>query len=66
MGYYPQQIKQANLTNPSYPQFGARTDNQDAAARIRQLLSGMGISGTVSPILSPYSNGSVSISAGAY
>jgi hypothetical protein len=66
MGYYPQQIKQANLANPSYPQFDARSDNQDAAFRLRRLLSGMGITGSVSPVLSPYSNGSVGISAGVY
>ena len=66
MGYYPQQIRQANLANPSYPQFGMETDNQDAAGRLRQLLSGMGISGTVTPILSPYSNNSISISAGTF
>ena len=64
MGYYPQQIKEANLTNPSYPDFGARSDSQDALYRLRQLMSGAGISGSVSPVINTFGQNQISISAG--
>jgi hypothetical protein len=40
MGYYPQQIKQANLANPSYPVFGSGEDRQDALYKLRALMAG--------------------------
>lgn len=64
MGYYPQQIKEANLTNPSYPDFSARNDNQDVLYRLRQLMSGSGISGTVSPVVNTFGRNQISVSAG--
>ena len=49
MGYYPQQIREANLSNPSYPNFGfeSQVSNID---RIRALISRIGINGNVSAI----------------
>ena len=64
MGYYPQQIKEANLSNPSYPDFSARSDNQDVLYRLRQLMSGSGISGTVSPVVNTFGRNQISVSAG--
>ena len=64
MGYYPQQIKEANLTNPSYPIFGMRSDNQDALYRLRSIMSGAGISGTITPVINPFGQNQISIYAG--
>jgi len=64
MGYYPQQIKEANLTNPSYPDFSSGTNNQDTLYRLRQLMSGSGISGSVSPVINTFGRNQVSISSG--
>jgi hypothetical protein len=64
MGYYPQQIKEANLSNPSYPDFSARSGNQDVLYRLRQLMSGSGISGTVSPVVNTFGRNQISVSAG--
>lgn len=64
MGYYPQQIKEANLTNPSYPDFYKKENDEDVLYRLRRLLSGNGISGTVTPVLNPFGSNDIDISAG--
>jgi hypothetical protein len=64
MGYYPQQIKEANLSNPSYPIFSKSEDRQETLYKIRQLMSGMGISGTVIPVMNSFGSSQMSISAG--
>ena len=64
MGYYPQQIREANLLNPSYPEFGMRNDRQDVASRLRSLMSNMGLSGSVNQSLNPFGSDNLSISAG--
>lgn len=64
MGYYPQQIREANLTNPSYPTFGQPTNEDATAAQIRSLMSRNGISGTVTPVVNSFGSSSVDISAG--
>lgn len=64
MGYYPQQVKEANLTNPSYPTFGSRSDEDYSAAQLRALMSRNGISGTVTPIANPFGSSSIDIFAG--
>ena len=64
MGYYPQQIREANLTNPSYPAFSA-TENQAAvAAKLRMLMSRNGINGSVMPVQNNSGQSSINISAG--
>ena len=55
MGYYPQQIKEANLSNPSYPVFDQGSNQQNVAAQIRMMMSKNGISGNVVPV--PNSSG---------
>lgn len=64
MGYYPQQIKEANLANPSYPDFGPRSDSQDTLYRLRQLMSRSGMSGSVNPVMNTFGQNQMSISAG--
>lgn len=66
MGYYPQQIKEANLINPSYPDFttGSLDNANGVTQRIRRLLRMHGGNGDVTPIYTPYSSGGVEISMG--
>lgn len=64
MGYYPQQVKEANLTNPSYPVFNQRQDDRNTAAQLRQLMSQNGISGSVMPVMNQFGSNSVDISGG--
>ena len=64
MGYYPQQIREANLTNPSYPSFFSNGESTDTAAQLRAMMSRMGVSGSVSPVKNPYGSNSFNINAG--
>jgi hypothetical protein len=64
MGYYPQQIKEANLVNPSYPTFNMQSDRTDVTTRLRSLMSGMGISGTVTPVINPFGSQQIDVFAG--
>ena len=64
MGYYPQQVREANLTNPSYPQFEARQDEENVAAQLRQLMARNNISGSVTPVMNGFGGSSVQISGG--
>ena len=64
MGYYPQQIKEANLLNPSYPTFNMRQDRQDVLYRLRALMSARGLTGSVSESMNPFGSEQMSISAG--
>jgi hypothetical protein len=64
MGYYPQQINEANLTNPSYPSFFDGEKEETNAAQLRAMMSRMGVSGSVTPVVNPFGSNSVNISAG--
>ena len=64
MGYYPQQIKEANLVNPSYPVFDSKNDRQDVVYKLRSLMSGMGLSGSVNVSANPFGSNNFNISAG--
>lgn len=67
MGYYPQQIKEANLTNPSYPEFGngkKMGSSQDVKKRLQSLMYDQGLNGTISESRSYSGSGSVNIKAG--
>jgi hypothetical protein len=66
MGYYPQQIKEANLLNPSFPEFGQPNKSQNQLQKLRQLLSGMGVSGQVTPSYSYSGSSNIQISAGVF
>lgn len=64
MGYYPQQIKEANLANPSYPSFSLRQDKDDVRDRLRGLMTSMGIRGSVTPVMNPFGSQQINVSAG--
>jgi len=64
MGYYPQQIKEATLSNPSYPDFYKKENDEDVLYRLRRLMSGSGISGSVTPVMNPFGSNQIDISAG--
>jgi len=64
MGYYPQQIREANLTNPSYPGFSSKEDPRMVAARLRMIMSRNGISGNVYPVANGSGTSSINISSG--
>ena len=64
MGYYPQQVKESNLTNPSYPVFDSKQDDRNTAAQLRQLMSQNGISGSVMPVMNQFGSNSADISGG--
>jgi len=64
MGYYPQQIREANLTNPSYPSFSAQENQASIAARLRMLMARNGIPGSVMPVQNNDNQSSINISAG--
>lgn len=64
MGYYPQQIKQANLANPSYPEIFGGTRNNSMLDNIRQMMSSIGLSGSVTPVMTPFGSDQVNVYAG--
>lgn len=66
MGYYPQQIREANLTNPSYPSFSAQENQASIAAKLRILMARNGISGSVMPVQNNSGQSSINISAGIF
>lgn len=64
MGYYPQQIKEATLANPSYPDFYGSQNREDTLTRLRQIMNGYGVSGTITPVMNPFGSNNIDISAG--
>ena len=64
MGYFPQQIREANLANPSYPQFGKSSDGNSTLDKLRQLMNGFGFSGSVTPVMNPFGSQGIDVSAG--
>lgn len=64
MGYYPQQLREANLTNPSYPSFFDGNKEETNASQLRAMMSRMGVSGSVTPVKNPFGSNQVNISAG--
>lgn len=65
MGYFPQQIKEANLTNPSYPTFGkGGSSAKDTREKLQRLMFDMGISGKVTPTINNANPNSINILAG--
>ena len=65
MGYYPQQIKEANLVNPSYPTFGQNGSSpQGTREKLQRLMFDMGIEGNITPSSNNINPDSVNIMAG--
>lgn len=64
MGYYPQQVREAELVNPSYPEFKKEQDSENVAAQIRMMMSRNGISGNVVPVLNGFGSSGIDIYSG--
>lgn len=64
MGYYPQQVQEANLLNPSYPQFSRKSSSGAVAQQLRALMDNSGISGGVTIMPSPYPGSRVQFDMG--
>jgi diadenosine tetraphosphate (Ap4A) HIT family hydrolase len=64
MGYYPQQIKEASLANPSYPNFNQQSNSQDVGQQIRMMMSRNGMSGSVVPVMNGSGSSGVDIYSG--
>jgi hypothetical protein len=65
MGFFPQQVKEANLVNPSYPMFGqGGSSPEDVRSKLQRLMFDMGINGNISPVMNNSNPGSVNIMAG--
>ena len=47
MGYYPQQVKQANLLNPQYPDYNQHENHAAAAAQLQSMMNNAGLNGSV-------------------
>jgi len=63
MGYYPQQVKEANLTNPSYPSFFENNSEENVGSQLRAMMSRMGVSGSVRENRNPYGSNAISLSS---
>lgn len=76
MGYYPQQVKEANLLNASYPDFRKQTPTHESAQqldtllttqqRIQQYLNSQGIRGQVIAVPSARPGTRIELSAGVH
>lgn len=66
MGYYPQQIREANLINPSYPDFNQRSSARSVRAQLEALMAQRGMRGDVRMIPTPYSGTRVQVNSGVY
>ena len=64
MGYYPQQIREANLTNPSYPNYESSQNPENTAAQLRLMMSRNGINGSVTPVRNNGGGSAINISSG--
>jgi len=63
MGYYPRQVKEANLLNPSYPDFSATENRNDVEKKLRALLYANNINGSIRAIPSHYPGSRVEMNA---
>lgn len=65
MGFFPQQIKEANLVNPSYPGFGAsKKSEKDVRSQLQRLMFDMGINGNITPVTNNSNPDQVNVMAG--
>lgn len=66
MGYYPQQVVEANMVNPAYPQFNYQERGGSVKNRLKQLMFDSGIDGDVTVSRTPYPGSKLQIDAGVY
>ena len=64
MGYYPQQLKEANLVNPSYPSFNQSSSQDSVLEKLKRMMLDNGLTGSVSPVYTPYASNSIDMSVG--
>jgi len=65
MGFFPQQIKEANLVNPSYPDFmAAGTPEKDVRSQLQRLMFDMGMNGNITPVTNNTNPNQVNVMAG--
>jgi len=64
MGYYPQQVREAELINPSYPEFNKKENSESVAAQIRMMMSRNGMTGNVVPVLNGFGSSGIDIFSG--
>lgn len=62
MGYYPQQVREANLVNPAFPEFGGGSPN--ARAQLERLMSRRGMRSDVREIRTPFPGVRVNVNSG--
>jgi hypothetical protein len=66
MGYYPQQIQEANLLNPSYPNLNKQSSGFSIKAQLKRFLFNNGIDGSVVASPTPFSGNRLQLNAGTY
>jgi hypothetical protein len=66
MGFYPQQVKEANLINPTYPDIFANNSRESVRSQIQRLLYQKGIKGNVSMTPTPFGDSRLQLSSGVY
>ena len=68
MGYYPQQIQEANLLNPAYPDYtrGTGSSGFSIKARLKRFLFDNGIEGTIAASPTPFQGNRLQLNAGSY
>lgn len=66
MGFYPQQLKEANLINPTYPEFFANNSRSSVRSQIQRLLYNKGINGSISTIPTPFGDSRLELNSGVF
>jgi len=64
MGYYPQQLKEANLVNPAYPNFAQSSSQDSVLENLKRMMLDNNLTGSVSPVYTPYATNSINMSVG--
>jgi hypothetical protein len=64
MGYFPQQVKEANLSNPSYPTMNRGGSADNTKEKLQRLMFDMGINGKITPSINNANPNSINVLAG--
>ena len=64
MGYFPQQVKEANLSNPSYPAMNRGGSPNNTKEKLQRLMFDMGINGKITPSINNANPNSINVLAG--
>lgn len=66
MGYYPQQVKEANLVNPSYPSLLSESSGGNIQAELQRIMDARNINGRIIKTPNYHGDNRINISAGVY